>query len=245
MTERPSTELDPSGSGGDRPTLLLAVDLPVGFDEVRPAVELASTLGWRLHVLHVTAPEPAFFGYPDMESPTGEAHHDDLVHQLDTLVDAIRDAGVEVDHAMVPGPTVDVILANAEVFASPLIAVVGQHKNLGHRLVLGSVAAALLKTADRPVLVLPSSTGASERGFSAAVERLIELIDRTEHHGELSDLRQRAEERRASPPSGEEVDDDDELLGGLRDAVRRFETDHPSLTKAVNDVAYFLSGMGI
>ena len=128
-----------------------------------------------------------------------------------------------------------------------IICLVGHKHNVAHRVFLGSVAASLLKVSERPVLVLPpndSSKGGS-KGVEVAVDRLLDVIDRNERSpedapvGDLTELREAAQGWISQPDPAQHSGN------RLREAVRRFETDHPSLTRAVNDVAYYLSGMGL
>jgi len=94
--------------------------------------------------------------------------------------------------------------------------------------------------------------------YRAAVGRLVEAIDRDGDGQPTEELRRAALDELARPavPGGEAMEIGtrvaDEEDGDRRnpaefllDALHRFETDHPLLTKAVNDVSHYLSGMGI
>ena len=149
--------------------------------------------------------------------------------------------GIEATAHVEIGPTVDLILKKAAEWNAAFIVVVGHKHNVAHRLVLGSVASTLLRVATQPVLVLPppeTSDGASV----ASVDRLIDLIDREDTEAELVNLREAAAAHLAEPTSPEGRD---HLGGRLLDAVQGFEVNHPSITRAINDVSYYLSGIGL
>ena len=93
--------------------------------------------------------------------------------------------------------------------------------------------------------------------YRAAVGRLVEVIDSNGENESTEDLRRAAvgELERQAGSDGQAMmartaatDEDEERRNPaeyLVDALHRFETDHPLLTKAVNDVSHYLSGMGI
>ncbi len=227
----------------NRPSLLVALDLTTTLADLGPVIRLARATQWPVHLLHAAAPEPSFLGYDapggvyDDSRRNAELHHEQS--NLDELRNYFTSEGLEAEAHLIVGPTIEVILTHAELWEAAMIIVVGRSHNIVRRVVLGSVAATLLKTASRPVLVLPASDEDSA-GFSAAVDRLISVIDRDDT--ELADLRDAAESQLAEPDST----DRQVVLGGrLREALDRFETDHPSLTRAINDVGYYLSGTGI
>ncbi len=211
-----------------RPTILLAIDLSATVPEVRPVVDLAVASGWSIHLLHVVPQQ--IDGAP-------------LQTELDELAAQIAALGVSgVQATVVGGPTVDFIIGTAEALDAAMIAIVGARHTITHRVMLGSVAASLLKVSPRPVIVLPTPDADIDAGLSAALDRLIDLIDRDEPSDELIDLRQAAEDQLSQP----ETEEDPEIVRGrLREVLERFETDHPSLTRAINDLSYYLSGMGI
>ncbi len=227
--------------------LLLAVDLAVEVGDVDPVAELARSMGAIVEVLHVVAPEPDFFGYEQRESPTADAlrtrEFDEATIVVEAVTDAIAAHGVSTESTIVAGPTIETILDRADEIDAKLIAIVGRHHHLGHRLLLGSAGQALLKSSHLPVLVSPAQKSkAAGSGKLAAVDQLIHLIDRAAVDGELTDLRSAAEAHLDDPAS---PDNRQSLGDRLRDPISHFESDHVSLTRAINDVAYYLSGMGI
>ncbi len=232
--------------------ILVAVDLPVDETQLSPLLLLGRQANWRVHLLHAPAPEPAFVGYAGPDQERERQHYQAELKQLhEQLIETARlfdRAGMETVVHLTAGPVVDTILATAAQTNAELIAIVGHKHNVAHRLLLGSVASTILKAASQPVLVLPATAAAENHpGMETAVDRLLEVIDRPEPGRgsdlgpELIRLREAAAELRDEPESESE----EKRRRSLLDALHRFETEHPTLTRAINDVAYYLSGTGI
>ncbi len=214
-----------------RASILLAVDPASGPPDPVTVRELALATGWRVDILHVAAPG------------ADEGALDRARGELTAQASALAGEGVEVSVDVRIGPPVDVILLTAEELDSAMVIMAGHRHDIGSRPMMGSVTSALLKVSERPVLVIPAGAGRPEPGLVGSVDRLIELIDR--HPGEVeryAELRQAAAEQLVDPTSPQARR---RLHERLRDSLHRFETEHPSLTAAINDVSYHLSGMGI
>lgn len=144
------------------PTDVLAcVDLsPASATVVVEAARLARGLGARLHILHAAAPEPEFVGYDEPGGPSDRDHRagelrDEHGH-LGDLAASVADGDLDVTPLLVMGTTVDVIREEADRHESALI-VVGSHGHGAlHRLLVGSTTNKLLRTAGRPVVVVPA-----------------------------------------------------------------------------------------
>ncbi len=213
-----------------QPSILLAVD-PVDPPAQQAAVEtLALATGWPLVLLNAVP-----------HGATGETV-DVADRRLAEWGETFAGSGLDVRTQVLVGPPVDVIMAEAEAVHAAVIVVGGHREQVNRRPILGSVASALLKVTDRPVLVIPRAPGPTCAGFIAAVERLVDLIDRSDDSAHcLADLRDAA----VRVPSDPSPINHRRLGRRLRKTLHEFETDHPSLTAAINDVAYHLSGMGI
>ncbi len=128
---------------------------------VKAAAEFARGDGAHLWLVHVAAPDPDFVGYD-----TGPSHvRDDRAKRLHrehkTLQESaqwLRDAGIEVTPLLVQGHTAETLNKLADKHEVDVI-VVGSH---GHstlqKWIVGSVTEELLKTANRPVVVIPKIT---------------------------------------------------------------------------------------
>lgn len=226
-------------------SILVAVDLPPERADFGPVFELATATGWSVHILHAAAPEPAFVGY-DASGGIHDSYQRDreLAHEYDQLTEHVAlfaSEGIKATAHVEIGQTVELILSKADEWNAAFVVVVGHKHNVAHRLVLGSVASTLLKVARQPVLVLPAPEAPDDEAIPS-VDRLIEVIDREDSDAELVGLREAAEAHLASPSSEEGRQ---HLGGRLVDALQGFELSHPSITRAINDVSYYLSGLGI
>lgn len=78
----------------------------------------------------------------------------------------------------------------------------------------------------------------SRPGYDQAVDQLVEALDAaTVEEERLEEIRREV--------LGLKNRDTPEQRSRLLLALERFETDHPKLTRVVNDVAYYLSGSGV
>lgn len=234
------------------PCVLVAVDPPASVPELEPVLDLARATGWTVSLVHaVTADRRSVgdgattiqdqLGQTDTSQPLSEAA-EAASAALAAVAEGLADQQVEVETHVLSGPAVDVVLTAAQMLNAALIVVAGHRHDLDDRTLLGSFTSSLLKVADRPVLVIPAGPAKTDPGFVAAVDRLIEIIDRDEQAAELAELRLAATEKLKEPASDQTSE---RLVDRLRDTLHQFETSHPRLTTAINDVSYYLSGMGI
>ena len=137
---------------------------PVDFSDVtRTVVEsatgIAKAFQASLYLLHVAPPDPDFVGY----EPGPQSVRDTVAgkirrehHELQELESGVKSKGVDVHALLVQGPTTDKILQEAKRLHVEMI-VIGSH---GHgalqKLLMGSVAAGILRKVPCPVLIVPS-----------------------------------------------------------------------------------------
>lgn len=139
--------------------ILAAVDFSTVTEKVlRQAADLARAQQAKLWVLHAAAPEPDFVGYHggyDDEREVVADHLREDHRKLGEMAERLRAEGIEAEALHIQGPTVDVILTQAEKLSADLI-VMGSH---GHgavaRLLVGSSSEGVLRGATMPVLVIP------------------------------------------------------------------------------------------
>ncbi len=141
-------------------TILAAVDFSTNSGAVvDTAAALAKGLDAKLFILHVAAPDPDFVGYAAGPSEVRDtiagalrAEHRDL----EALAARASAGGIDTEPLMIQGPTIEAIVHKAGDLDADII-VVGSH---GHgallRALLGSVSMGVLRTAGRPVLIIPS-----------------------------------------------------------------------------------------
>jgi nucleotide-binding universal stress UspA family protein len=146
--------------GAAMKTLIVPVDFSDTTDAViHAAIEMGSAFGAKVWLLHVAEPEPDFVGYSvgpkevrDSIADALHAERDDLA----ALTEKVRAAGVDADHTMVQGPTVESIVHKAKDLDADLI-VMGSHgRGAVLRAILGSVSQGVLHQARRPVLIVPT-----------------------------------------------------------------------------------------
>jgi nucleotide-binding universal stress UspA family protein len=136
--------------------------VPVDFSDVTEkvvdtAAQLAEAFESRIVLVHVAEPEPQFVGYDPgpmsvRVAVAGDIHVDQ--RRLEAL--KLKFSGTEVLALQVQGSIPEEILSLAQEHSATLI-VMGSH---GHgalyRLLVGSVANAVLKAGICPVLIVPS-----------------------------------------------------------------------------------------
>ncbi len=144
--------------------LLVATDFsPQTRKVLDVAKRLALALDASLCVLHVAAPEPAFKTYTagerqDRDETAAEYRQEHRLVQ--EAAGAMRDAGIEARALMVQGPPAKVIVGEADKLDADLI-ILGSHGfGAVFKMLLGSVSSAVLKKADRPVLIVPADRDA-------------------------------------------------------------------------------------
>jgi len=149
------------GETGDTSVVLVAVDLsPISAAVVQSAVSVAGARAIAFHLVHVLQPQP-----PDLVTTE---HFSKVVEQTKTQLDALThtlpDTVLQVVVHIRAGEAQSQIAQCASEIGADLI-VVGTHGHKGiDRLLLGSVANALVRSAPCPVLTYrPKPEPASEQ----------------------------------------------------------------------------------
>ena len=141
--------------------ILTAIDFSEQAQEVvKAAAELARSDDAHLWLVHVAAPDPDFVGYEAGPTHVRDDRAKKFHREHKTLQESaqwLRDAGIEVTPLLVQGHTAETLNKLADQHKVDAI-VVGSH---GHstlqKWIVGSVTQELLKTASRPILVIPKS----------------------------------------------------------------------------------------
>lgn len=125
---------------------------------VKAAAELAQSDDAHLWLVHVAAPDPDFVGYEAGPTHVRDDRAKKLHREHKTLQESaqwLRDAGIEVTPLLVQGHTTETLNKLADQHNVDAI-VVGSH---GHstlqKWIVGSVTQELLKTATRPIMIIP------------------------------------------------------------------------------------------
>lgn len=143
-------------------SILVAVDFSPVTERQIAAVERLASPGRRIYVLHVAEPDPDFVGFeggPDEVRDQIASEFREEHRKVESLARALEGKGFDATGLLVQGPTARTILTQAGRLGADVI-VVGSH---GHGalfdLLAGSVSAAVIRKADRPVLVVPAREG--------------------------------------------------------------------------------------
>lgn len=151
-------------------TILVPVDFSACSTRVvNEAASLAARLGARLHVVHVGELPAGVDTYTRVQlgerrQSAGDLLTRDALTHLEPYAAQARAAGVEASVAAVVGPVARAVLAEAEHARADLI-VMGTHGRTGLlRLVLGSVAEAVVQGANVPVMLIRNDAAAAQCG---------------------------------------------------------------------------------
>ncbi|HEV7350372.1 universal stress protein [Telluribacter sp.] len=139
--------------------ILVAVDIDTESRElVRMAAELAEKLRARVWIVHVTAAEPDFVGYGVGPQYIRDIRAEDLRDEhryLGEYCRNLRDRGIEAEALLIQGPTVKMILAEAQKLEIDLV-VIGTHDHgFLYNAFSENTALELVKKGRIPILTVP------------------------------------------------------------------------------------------
>ena len=141
-------------------TIVALVDFSdVTFKVLKQAHTLATAFGSQVVILHVVPPEPVVldFGVAPtvMREPSPETVQAEAL-RLRELEESLTKHGVQATSRQIHGTTLDSLLEECDK-SNPDLIIVGSHRHGAfYSLVVGSVTAGVLKSANCPVLVVPS-----------------------------------------------------------------------------------------
>jgi nucleotide-binding universal stress UspA family protein len=127
---------------------------------VGKAYQLAKAFGAKVWLVHVAAPDPVFVGYEVGPPSESEFRASELKMEqalIDSYVADLEQKGVKAEALLIPGYTVDRILAETQIQKIDLV-IIGHHKHsLLYRALVGNTDSELVRKAKVPVLVVPLS----------------------------------------------------------------------------------------
>ena len=140
--------------------ILVGIDFTEADEAVlAKAKELAVAFEAPLHLLHISAPEPAYVGYPDFVYPGLDKRDEELKEEkarLTILVDGLRADGCDAHAFMKEAPISEGLLEFADKHSDGML-VIGTHsRNFMERALLGSTADRLVRKSKIPVFVVPT-----------------------------------------------------------------------------------------
>lgn len=144
---------------------LVAIDLSDATDAViGRAGWLARRAGAELRLIHIAEPDPEFVGFgvgPQEVRDRRAAELKTLHSRVSALAERVCRDGVSATGIVLMGPTVEAILNDCQSHDCGLI-VIGTHGHSAlYDVLVGSVAAGVLREATCPVVVVPA--GANDR----------------------------------------------------------------------------------
>ena len=143
--------------------ILVPVDgSPTSTHALATAIVMAADSGGRLRIVH-SVDEPVYLGALDVSAQALQAVRDAGLQVLEAALAGARDAGVPAEsHLMEPQPLGEAVAAQARAWNADLI-VVGSHGRCGlGRLLLGSGAEQIIRSAPVSVLVIRAQEGESK-----------------------------------------------------------------------------------
>ncbi|MGV9013575.1 MAG: universal stress protein [Flavobacteriales bacterium] len=140
--------------------ILVPLDLKPGTDKVSAmACSLAKATGAKLWLLHVAAPQPDLVGYEAGPQYIRDVRADELREEhtwLQRCAAETQAQDIVAQAILIMGPTVEVILKEAERLNADLI-VMGNHGRHGlAKAFIGSVSEEVIHADAIPVLIVPT-----------------------------------------------------------------------------------------
>jgi nucleotide-binding universal stress UspA family protein len=146
---------------GDREPIVIATDGSDGAEGATVAgARVARTLGTKAVLVYVRPPI----------GPLGDPYYQEKLSEqmaharaaLDRAQELVGQEGVEADEEILEGSAADRVVELARNRSAPLIVVGSRGLGAVAGALLGSVSSAIIHRADRPVLVVPGSSPASQ-----------------------------------------------------------------------------------
>lgn len=128
---------------------------------IAQAADLALDCKAKIFVMHVIPPTPVYSGSeispPVILDYSAEEWHREQ-HDLDAIVDFLKNKGIDASNVLVSGPIASTIYDKAVQLEADLV-VVGAHSHgFLYRAFIGSVSEGLLKDPPCPIMVIPGSS---------------------------------------------------------------------------------------
>ncbi|MFN2147175.1 MAG: universal stress protein [Anaerolineales bacterium] len=141
--------------------ILVPLDGSARAEAILPQAEsLALEFASRLILLHVIEPGSSLMSphgsHPDVSIELTRQKKDELERYLAGKKGEFREKGVEVETVLAQGPVVETIIQTAAEYDVDLIAMASHGRTGLQRVFYGSVAAGVLQSVDRPLLLVRS-----------------------------------------------------------------------------------------
>jgi nucleotide-binding universal stress UspA family protein len=141
--------------------ILVPLDGSARAEAILPQVEsLALEFGSRLILLHVNEPGSNLMAphgsHPEVSMELSRQKKDELEGYLAGKKGEFREKGVQVETLLAQGPVVETIIHTAAEYDVDLVAMASHGRTGLQRVFYGSVAAGVLQSVDRPLLLVRS-----------------------------------------------------------------------------------------
>lgn len=139
--------------------ILVAVDFDERtFELVTYAAKLAKKFDAKVWIVHIAAPEPDFVGFdvgPEYIRDS-RAHELRVEHRnLKVLTDRLREEAIDTDALLIAGPTVQMILKEAQKLDADLIITGSHDHSFIYNAFVGNTSLELFKKSNIPLLTVP------------------------------------------------------------------------------------------
>lgn len=123
------------------------------------AENFASRFGSKIWLVHVAAPDPDFVGYEPGPQYVRDVRAEKLRNEhreLSEISEDLKSRGIESEGLLIQGPTIQMLLEEAEKLETDLL-IVGTHKHgFWDSLFSESVSVELLRKSQIPLLAIPT-----------------------------------------------------------------------------------------
>jgi len=141
--------------------ILVPLDGSARAEAILPEVEaLALEFASRLILLHVIEPGSMLMAphgsHPDVSMELSRQKRDELEHYLAGKAGEFREKGISVESVLAQGAVVEAIIRTAAEYNVDLVAMASHGRTGLQRVFYGSVAAGVLQSVDRPLLLVRS-----------------------------------------------------------------------------------------
>lgn len=141
--------------------ILVAIE----FDEHTPAfidyaVMIAKPFDAKLWLVHIAEAEPDFVGYNEGPKYIRDTFAQELRKEhrhLQDICDEIKKEGMEAEGLMIQGPTIEMLLEEADKLEVDMIITATHHRSFIYKAFIGSVSTELFERSKIPLLVYPVS----------------------------------------------------------------------------------------
>ena len=139
--------------------ILVAIDFDEYTGELTDfAASLAKPLEAKLWLIHIADSEPEFIGYFQGPQYIRDTFADELREEhkkLQAICAELENRGVNSEGLMIQGPTIDMILEEADKLNVDLIITASHRRSFIYRAFIGSVSTELLENSKIPLLAFP------------------------------------------------------------------------------------------